>query len=83
MVITFVRHGNTVGGANEGANEGVNEGVNALLTLIDKKPGLRAPELAHQLKAPAKTVERWLKQLRLENRIKFVGPSKTGGYYAT
>jgi ATP-dependent DNA helicase RecG len=76
LVITFVRHGNAVGGVNEG----VNEGVNALLVLITQKPGLRVPELAHQLQTPAKTVERWLKQLRLENRITFVGPSKTGGY---
>ena len=30
-----------------------------------------------------RTVERWIKQLREENKIEFRGAAKTGGYYVT
>ena len=29
-----------------------------------------------------RTIERWIKQLKDEDKIKFLGASKTGGYYA-
>jgi ATP-dependent DNA helicase RecG len=65
------------------ANEGVNEGVNRLLKSIGDRPGLRMPELSKLLAVPSKTVERWLKQLKEQNKIIFKGASKTGGYYAS
>jgi len=62
-------------------SEGVSEGVNSLLVCIRNKPGLRIPELSEQLHVPAKTIERWIKKLRDENRIVFKGAPKTGGYF--
>ena len=62
-------------------DEEVSEGVNSLLAYIVKYPGQRVPEFSMQLHVPAKTIERWLKQLREENRVVFKGPPKTGGYF--
>ncbi len=33
--------------------------------------------------APQRTIERWLKQLKDENKIEFRGAPKTGGYFGT
>ena len=62
-------------------SEGVSEGVSSLLVCIRSKPGLRIPELSEQLHVPVKTIERWIKKLRDENRIVFKGAPKTGGYF--
>jgi ATP-dependent DNA helicase RecG len=75
VLVTFVR--------SEGVNEGVNEGVSLLYDTIQKKPGVRIPELSAHLNVPAKTLERWMKQLRKEKRITFKGSAKTGGYYTS
>src|SRR3989344_3683185 len=42
----------------------VNEGVNALLDYIAKNPGNRIPMFVKALSVPAKTIERWIKQLK-------------------
>ena len=59
----------------------INEGVNNLLGCIRNKPGLRIPELSEQLNVPAKTIERWIKKLRDQNKIIFKGAPKIGGYF--
>ncbi len=64
-----------------GVNEGVNEGVNALLAAIMYHLGLRTPMLAEQIQTSPKNVERWLKQLKENDKIEFRGVAKTGGYY--
>jgi len=69
------------GGVNEGVSEGVNEGVKSLYQTILRKPGIRMPELSNTMQVPAKTLERWIKQLRDEKRVVFKGASKTGGYF--
>ena len=69
-------------GVSEGLNEGVNEGVNSLIRLISEQPGLRAPAIAKQLGTSPKNIERWLKQLKDQDKIEFKGASKTGGYYS-
>ncbi len=66
---------------SEGVGEGVSEGVNNLLGCIRNKPGLKMPELSEQLHVPAKTIERWIKKLRDQNKIIFKGAPKTGGYF--
>ena len=33
-----------------------------------------------ELGVPSKTLERWIKQLKEEDKIKFIGSKKTGGY---
>ena len=62
-------------------NEGVNEGVKQLFDLVEKKPNNRAPYYAKELQTSVKNVERWLKQLKDEDKIEFKGSSKTGGYH--
>lgn len=63
-------------------NGGVTEGVKNLLNLIKQNPGLRTTQIEEQLNVPVKTLERWLKQLKNQNKIVFKGAPKTGGYYA-
>jgi len=65
----------------EGVNKGVNEGVNVLTDYIVRNPGKRTPQIAQALAIPPKTIERWLKKLKSEGKIKYEGSSKTGGYY--
>lgn len=69
-----------LGGVNQ-ANEGVSEGVNALLERIKQTPSLRTTALASLLSTSPKNVERWIKQLRTDGCIEFVGSPKTGGYH--
>ena len=63
-------------------NGGVNGGVNELLTFITNTPGLNTRQLVTQRNQPQRTLERWLKQLKEEQKIEYRGSSKTGGYYA-
>ena len=69
------------GGINEGINEGANGGINRLLEFIQKNSGNRVIEIATALNIPPKTVERWIKKLREQGKIVFVGPRKKGGYH--
>lgn len=68
-------------GVNEGVSEGVNEGVNELFFFIEKNPGKRIPFFEKELNIPRKTLERWLKELRVLEKIEFRGAAKTGGYF--
>jgi ATP-dependent DNA helicase RecG len=62
-------------------SEGVSEGVDALFDYIKNNPGNRTPQFEEALSVPVKTIERWLKKLKDEQRIEFRGAPKTGGYY--
>ena len=53
----------------------------ALYDYIKKNPGKRIPYFGKGLKIPAKTIERWIAQLRKEGKIEFKGSPKTGGYW--
>ncbi|UJS25797.1 RNA-binding domain-containing protein [Thiothrix winogradskyi] len=84
VLVSFIRHADTTPASidkPEGVNEGVNEGVTRLYQYIAQHPGQRLPELSKQLHIPAKTLERWLKQLKQTHLIHFQGAPKTGGYY--
>ena len=61
-------------------NEGVNEGVKSLYDLIKNKPNNRSTYFASELNTSVKNIERWLKQLKDEDKIEFKGAPKTGGY---
>jgi len=61
-------------------NEGVNEGVKSLYELIKNKPNNRSTFFAKELDTSVKNIERWLKQLKDEEKIVFQGSPKTGGY---
>ena len=80
--VVVQRASQPTGGVSEGVNEGVSEGVGRLLLLIQQQPGLRAPMLASTLNTSVKNVERWLQQLKDQQRIEFRGAPKTGGYYS-
>ncbi len=68
-------------GINEGISEGISEGINLLLEHMRNKPGSRIPQLAKSLGIPAKTIERWIADLKMKDRIEYRGSKKTGGYY--
>lgn len=63
-----------------GVNGVVSGGVTELLEFIQINPGLKANELSKHIDTPLRTVQRWLKQLKDENKIEFQGAPKTGGY---
>ena len=63
-------------------NEGVKGGVKSLYELILSKPNHRSTFFAKELNTSVKNIERWIKQLKDEELIEFLGASKTGGYYA-
>ena len=65
---------------NGGVSGGVNGGVNSVLEYIRKHPGCRSNAIAAALNIPPRTVERYLKQLKI-NDIEFRGAPRNGGYY--
>jgi len=81
VLVTFSTLASISEGVSEGVSEGISEGISSLIDCIKNNPGLRIPELSEQLHVPAKTIERWIKKLRDENRIVFKGAPKTGGYF--
>jgi len=62
-------------GANVGANVGVNEQIVAFLK---REPRLSAKELASLLNKTTRTVERHIKELREQGRLRRVGSDKSG-----
>lgn len=60
---------------------GVNGGVNDLFILISENPGINTKTLTEKMNISKRTIERWLKQLREEEKIEFRGAPKTGGYF--
>ena len=62
--------------------EGISEGINMLLEHIREAPGKRIPQLSEYLGTPSKTIERWIADLRRQERIEYRGSKKAGGYYA-
>ena len=71
---------NRISGADT-LNGGVNGGVNELEILIKKRPGINTREIRQELNISQRSLERWLKDLRNDNRIIFKGAPKTGGYF--
>lgn len=67
---------------NGGITGGINGGINELYDFIKKNEGLSAIELHERLSTPLRTVQRWLKQLKDEEKIVYKGSKKTGGYLA-
>ena len=66
---------------NEGISEGISEGLNLLLKYIKENPNQRVTHLQQALNIPSKTIERWIKKLKDENKIEYKGSKKTGGYF--
>ena len=76
-----VNHETIIGGVSGGVSGGVNGGVNRLLEYIKANPGKKSNEMLLELGVAKRTIERFLQQLREENKIEFKGSTKTGGYY--
>ena len=64
-----------------GISEGIDEGIKILLEFIEKSPGLRAPQISKALGVPVKTLERWVRHLKVRNQIEFRGSRRFGGYW--
>ena len=60
---------------------GVTGGVNDILMLIKNNPGINVSIIKSLLNVPQRTIERWINQLKKENKIEFKGAPKTGGYW--
>lgn len=65
----------------EGANENVLAELQHLYRIISSAEGKKAIELNELINKSLATTERYLKILRENNLIEFVGAPKTGGYY--
>ena len=63
-------------------HEGISEGISLLLEHIRNVPGKRIPQLSVGLGLPAKTIERWIANLKRQGCIEYRGSKKAGGYYA-
>ncbi|MFZ2284894.1 MAG: hypothetical protein WAV86_13555, partial [Lutibacter sp.] len=59
----------------------VNVGIKTLLVFIENNPGINVSNIKSLLNIPQRTIERWINQLKKENKIEFKGAPKTGGYY--
>jgi ATP-dependent DNA helicase RecG len=66
---------------NEEVKEEVNEYIKELYDYIKKHPGHKAASISEALAIPLRTVERWIRKLKSENKIEFIGSKKAGGYY--
>ena len=62
--------------------EGISEGISLLLEHIRNVPGKRIPQLSVGLGLPAKTIERWIANLKRQGCVEYRGSKKAGGYYA-
>ena len=61
-------------------DEGINEGIKSLYTFIKSNPKQRTSQISKSLNVPQKTIERWIKELKKEDKIEYYGSKKTGGY---
>ena len=59
----------------------VNREIDSLYDFIKKHPNQKANVISDKLETPLRTIQRWIKQLKDENKIEFKGSPKTGGYY--
>jgi len=62
--------------------EKLDVGVNSIYEFIQKNQPVRSTAIAASFNSVTKrTIERWIKQLRDDGKIVFIGSPKTGGYY--
>jgi ATP-dependent DNA helicase RecG len=61
---------------------GINVGVNDVLDIIQKQQPINAKDITKYFNVAQRTIERYIKELKKQDKIEFIGSSKTGGYYA-
>jgi ATP-dependent DNA helicase RecG len=81
LVIFYRKDDKTFSMPGEAVSEGINEGIKKLYDYIENNPGHRTGMISKSMDVPEKTVERWLRKLKSDNKIEFVGSKKIGGYY--
>ena len=74
LMITFKAKGEEVSGKTPGKTP------DAILLLLDENPSLSIPEIAERINKSESAVERAIRKLRGEGRLKRIGPAK-GGYW--
>lgn len=75
----------------EGIIEGITEGITAdvkdkilkILLVLHKEGGVRTVDIEKRIDIPAKSLERYIKQLKDAGIIEFRGANRTGGYFLT
>ena len=66
---------------SESMNVKVKQKMVAILSAIDKSPGLRSTAISTFTGIPAKTIERYLSELKQFGLVVYKGSSNSGGYY--
>lgn len=69
------------GGINGGIHGGINGGIQELYNFVRENEGLSAIDISDKLDIPLRTIQRWLKKLKDEEKISYEGSKKTGGYF--
>jgi len=77
-MITFQARSGEVSGKTLGKTLG--KTPDAILLLLDENPSLSIPEIAERINKSESAVERAIRKLREEGRLKRIGPAK-GGYW--
>jgi ATP-dependent DNA helicase RecG len=75
----------------EGITEGIAEGITTdvkdkiakIILVLYKEGGIRTVDIEKLIDIPAKSLERYIKQLKDAGAIEFKGANRTGGYYLT
>lgn len=70
-------------GITEGVTEDVKDKITKILLVLYKEGGVRNVNIEKITGIPAKSLERYIKQLRDAGIIEFKGANRTGGYYLT
>lgn len=70
-------------GVTEGVTEDVKDKIKKILFVLYKEDGLRTAAIGKKIDSPAKSIERYVKQLKEAGLIEFKGAPRTGGYYLT
>ena len=85
VMVTFAQRGGVnegvSGGVSGGVGGGVGGGEKSVLAYLTANPGKKARSIAEALGISQRTTERWLKVLRDNDQIEFIGSPKSGGYH--
>lgn len=72
-----------VEGITEGITDDVKDKITKILLVLFKEGGVRTVDIEKRIDIPAKSLERYIKQLKNAGIIEFKGANRTGGYYLT
>ena len=81
FLVVFYRLENFEDALTEELSGGLSGGLKLVYELISKRNGIKAKEIAQELKIPMRTIERNVTKLVGMGKIERKGSRKTGGYY--